>query len=109
GSYEFFIRSDDASQLFLSTDDSFANLAQIAEETGCCNAFQESGAAQTSSPITLEKGKKYALQVLWKEGGGGDYAQVAWRKEGDATPAGNLQPIRGNVLNWYVNPDVKLD
>jgi hypothetical protein len=108
-SYEFFLRSDDASQLFLSTDDSFANLAQIAEEVGCCNAFMESGAAQTSTSIALVAGKKYALQVLWKEGGGGDYAQVAWRKAGDTTAAGTLKPLRGSVLNWYANPEVTLE
>ena len=50
----------------------------------------ETGSAQTSIPIALVAGKKYALQVLWKEGGGGDYAQVAWRKAGDTT-AGNVE------------------
>ena len=41
GNYRFFIYSDDASQLFLSTDDKAANLVQIAEETGCCNFFTD--------------------------------------------------------------------
>src|SRR5207249_2868909 len=37
--YDFFIRSDDASALYLSTDDSAANLSAspIANEPGCCN------------------------------------------------------------------------
>ncbi|MSU34967.1 MAG: hypothetical protein EXS36_07615 [Pedosphaera sp.] len=41
GNYEFFLRSDDASQLLLSTDETEANLAQVAEETGCCGAFED--------------------------------------------------------------------
>ena len=51
GDYEFFLRSDDASQLFLSTDDKEANLAQIAEETGCCKGFNEPDHPTTSEPI----------------------------------------------------------
>ena len=39
GDYEFFLRSDDASQLFISPDDNPANLVQVAEEVGCCAAF----------------------------------------------------------------------
>ncbi|MFO1501584.1 MAG: PA14 domain-containing protein [Verrucomicrobiota bacterium] len=93
GDYEFFLRSDDASQLFISTDANAANLVQIAEETGCCAAFQESGDPRTSAPVALQAGKSYAFQVLWKEGGGGDYAQVAWRKSGDKTAAASLAPI----------------
>lgn len=100
GDYDFFLRSDDASELYISTDDKAANLAFQAEETGCCNAFQEPGADQTTfQPISLVAGRKYFVRVLYKEGGGGDYAQVAWRKVGDDTPAGNLQPIPGEFLS----------
>ncbi|MBL9134589.1 MAG: hypothetical protein JNK85_01910 [Verrucomicrobiales bacterium] len=93
GDYEFFLRSDDASQLFLSTDETEANLQQIAEEAGCCNAFQDPGAAQTSSPVALVAGRRYLIRALYKEGTGGDFCQVAWRKVGDTTPAAQLLPI----------------
>lgn len=99
GNYRFFIYSDDASQLFLSTDDKAANLAQIAEETGCCNFFTEPDSPRTSEPIALTAGKKYFIRLVYKEGGGGDYGQVAWRKEGDATPASALRPIDGKFLS----------
>ena len=99
GSYRFFIYSDDASQLFLSTDDKAANLAQIAEETGCCNFFTEPDSARTSEPIALTAGKKYFIRLIYKEGGGGDYGQVAWRKEGDKTAASDLKPIDGKFLS----------
>ena len=99
GSYRFFIYTDDASQLFLSTDDKAANLAQIAEETGCCNFFTEPDSPRTSEPIALTAGKKYFIRLIYKEGGGGDYGQVAWRKEGDKTAASALKPIDGKFLS----------
>ena len=99
GSYRFFVYSDDASQLFLSTDDKEANLVQIAEETGCCNRFTEPGEhTRTSEPVALTAGKKYFIRMIYKEGGGGDYGQVAWRKEGDKTAASALQPIPGRFF-----------
>ena len=107
GNYNFFLRSDDASQLFLSTDDTAANLsaAPIAEETGCCKAFLEPGAPQTTAaPITLVGGQKYYFMALLKEGGGGDYVQVAMRQDTDTTPAANLKPISGANVAAAVSP-----
>jgi hypothetical protein len=46
----------------------------------------------------LTAGKKYFIRLIYKEGGGGDYGQVAWRKEGDKTPASALQPIPGKFF-----------
>jgi len=100
GQYDFFLRSDDASELWISTDDDEANLQFQAEEPGCCNAFLEVGADQTTfTPISMTAGEKYFIQVLYKEGGGGDFAQVAWRNVNDDTPAANLQPIPGKFLS----------
>jgi hypothetical protein len=103
GSYRFFIYSDDASQFFISSDDKEANLAQVAEETGCCNFFTEPDSARTSEPVALIAGKKYFVRQVYKEGGGGDYGQIAWRKEGDATVAGKLTPIPGKFLSSAVD------
>ncbi len=102
--YEFFLRSDDASRLFLSTDDNPANAVQIAEETSCCNAFLEAGAPQTSSPISLKAGQRYWVQAIYKEGGGGDYVDVAWRKVGTVGDPKFLPYIPGNVLESYGPP-----
>jgi hypothetical protein len=92
-SYEFFLRSDDASQLFLSNDDNPANLQLIAEETTCCGPFEPPGAPETSFARPLEAGQRYAIEVRYKEGTGGDLCQVAWRKDGDPTPPAGLTPI----------------
>ncbi|MBI4663576.1 MAG: DNRLRE domain-containing protein [Verrucomicrobia bacterium] len=104
GQYEFFIRSDDASQLFLSSDDDPAKTTMIAEETGCCGAFEAPGAPETSAGISLTSGKRYYIEALWKEGTGGDFCQVAWRKVGDTTATTALRPIPGQFLEAIVAP-----
>lgn len=103
GEYRFFLRSDDGSELYLSTDENPANMELIAFEDGCCKAFLEpaDNVSQTSHPVALEAGKRYYIEAFQKEGGGGDYVEVAWRLEGDATPAGELQPIPGRFLSAY--------
>ncbi len=114
--YEFFIRSDDGSALFLSPDADPANGAQIAFETGCCNPFQEPGLGftQTSEPQDLVAGQRYHIAILWKEGGGGDYADLAWRKVGDPAVPRALPYIPGAVLetlappNTFVPPTVSI-
>jgi len=104
GDYTFFITSDDASQLWLSTDATVANAAQIAEETGCCHGFLEPTNAppQTSSPQHLVAGTPYFIRALHTEGGGGDYVKVAWRISTDSTPAAKLTPIPAEYLSAYV-------
>ena len=103
GQYRFFIYTDDSSQLYLSTDDKPANLTQVAEETSCCNNFTEPDSPRTSEPIALTAGKKYFVRLIYKEGGGGDYGQVAWRKEGDTTAAARLKPITSEFLSSAVD------
>ena len=70
GSYEFFMRSDDAGELWLSNDASESNLRLIAEELDCCDPFQEpdTGDLATSLPISLQAGKSYFVSLLYKEG-----------------------------------------
>lgn len=98
--YQFFIRSDDASELWLSSDASPANLDIIAYELACCRPFEETD-QRFSLPISLEAGRSYFIEALYKEGGGGDYVEVAWRKDGDLTPAGQLTPIPGQFFTTY--------
>lgn len=101
GNYYFFLRSDDGAELWLSNTDSESGIALIAWEDDCCDPFQEPEAFDpaTSLPQPLVAGQRYYVQLLYKEGTGGDYAQVAWRMEGDPTPAAALQPIPGAYLS----------
>jgi len=107
GNFRFFVRSDDASALYLNTSGAaipdVTSATPIAEEKGCCNGFQEVGATQTSDVIALTKGTKYGIAFLVKEGGGGDWGQVAIREEGDTTKASDLTPLRGGVITSPVD------
>lgn len=112
GEYDFFLRSDDASQFFLSANETppepLLDLP-ICEETGCCAAFMEPStgdAATTLAPIPLVAGQRYAFVALVKEGGGGDFLQVAVRKVGDTTPAASLTPIPGLWLGANAKPSL---
>ncbi len=102
GDYRFFLRSDDASELWLSADENPAGADLIAMETGCCNAFLEPGSPQTSEPFHLVAGQRYYIAAFGKEGGGGDFLQVAWREENNTTAAASLSPIPGEFLSTYV-------
>ena len=103
GDYDFFIRSDDSSELYLNSVAAVSGTntlpdvqvdLSIAQEYSCCHAFQDPPATTaTASPIHLEAGKLYGFVALMKEGGGGDFVQVAWRLTTDPTPAASLQPI----------------
>ncbi|MCC6232774.1 MAG: immunoglobulin domain-containing protein [Verrucomicrobiales bacterium] len=114
GEYYFFLKSDDAGRLYLSTNETIPNPASdtpICIETGCCGAFMEpeSGdAATTATPITLQAGRRYGVMALLKEGGGGDFLQIAWRKSTDSTEAASLPPLPGAFLSAYADPNVDL-
>ncbi len=88
GSYSFYLASDDESQLRFTTGTNYTSAAQIASVAGYTardtwNAF----ASQTSAAFTLTAGQRYYLEVRHKEGGGGDFIQVAWTGPGITTPA----------------------
>jgi hypothetical protein len=46
------------------------------------------------------------LRAIYKEGGGGDYCQVAWRLEGSGVPAAGLTPIPGSFDPYVGAPIV---
>ncbi|MGE4181934.1 MAG: hypothetical protein AB7J34_19080 [Limisphaerales bacterium] len=105
--YEFFLRGDDTAEFRISTDDKFDNLDSPdfepdAVDSSSGDTFQEPGLdLSTSIPIALEKGRRYAIQAIWKESNGNDYCQVAWRKIGDSTAADQLLPIESKFLSYY--------
>ncbi len=105
GDFDFFVRSDDNSDFFLSANATIPKPGidtPIASEDGCCKSFQETGGTAiqtTATPIKLVAGQKYGFAFVVKEGGGGDWGQVAMRKVGDTTPAASLKPIQGALLS----------
>jgi uncharacterized repeat protein (TIGR01451 family) len=110
GVYRFYIRSDDASQLFLnsnavnSTDP--AGKVLIAREDTCCKAYGDTtaGGPRVSTGIPLNGGQRYYIEGLLKEGGGGDFFQMAWREAGDPTTPPNNENASGQFFALPPNP-----
>jgi autotransporter-associated beta strand protein len=83
GSYQFWIASDDASELRLSTNATPASATVKATVAGWTNQYAwTANASQQSGTITLTAGQPYYLEVRHKEGGGGDHVAVAWSGPG---------------------------
>ncbi len=106
GAYTFWISSDDNSQLFLSADTNPDNKVLIAYVPGWTSSRDWTRhAQQQSAPVHLEAGRRYYIEALQKEGGGGDNLAVGWQTPEDA--AFNRLPIDGCHLSPYVaDPDV---
>ena len=79
GEYRIFLRSDDHGAVWISTDEDPENVELIAEQTGCCNGFTVDDGL-LSGIVELEEGQKYYFEALLKEGGGGDWMNVQWRR-----------------------------
>jgi uncharacterized repeat protein (TIGR02543 family) len=93
GAYTFWLASDDAADLRLSTNDSPANATRIAFVTEWTNPREWTKfASQKSASINLTAGQKYYIEVLHKEATGGDNFAVSWQGPGipQAVIAGNL-------------------
>ncbi len=103
GTYVFWISGDDQSQLLLSTDEDPAHQRPIARVITwtASRVWEEprdgNNLVQKSAGISLQAGRKYYIEALQKEGGGGDNLAVGWR-----LPNGTLErPIPGNRLSAF--------
>ena len=82
GTYQFFIRSDDGSALYLTDEpldlddlvDEDDRPAPDALEAGCCGGFGKAGTVTEVMEMTAGQAKFITLAL--KEGGGGDWQQV---------------------------------
>ncbi len=99
GNYVFWIASDDAAELWLSTTSSAANKVKIAYNTAATTALQWTKySTQKSKSIVLVKGTKYYVEVLMKQSTGNDNMAVGWSLPGGKTTAPS-QVIPGTVLS----------
>ncbi|MDA7617887.1 Ig-like domain-containing protein [Verrucomicrobia bacterium] len=123
GLYIFFTNSDDPSDLFLSTDDDPANKLLIARESGWSNARswvsvgggsnvddkRSDGFFDSEWPtydIELEGGKRYYLESIHTEGGGGDSVAATVVGSLDPDPAdGDAPTLTGSLIGTYVDPN----
>ena len=94
GAYKFWIASDDASELYLSTNDDPANAVAIASVSGWTPSrdfehLASDGVTReypNQGPVTrtLIAGRPYYICALHKESTGGDNCAVAWQGPGFA-------------------------
>jgi hypothetical protein len=79
GTYTFYIAGDDDSELWISTDSNPANKAKIAYVSGWTGSRQwDKSPTQKSATLTLTAGQQYYIEILHKEGNGGDHIAVGW-------------------------------
>jgi endoglucanase len=98
GAYTFWLASDDAGDLLLSTNDNPANATRIAFVDSWTNPREWTKlASQRSASINLVAGQKYYVEILHKEATGGDHFAVSW--QGPGIPQG---VIGGNFLSPFV-------
>ena len=81
GTYTFYLAADDTAELQISSDDKAANLKKVCEVTRYKQRHQF-GPHHGCGKMTLQKGKKYYLELRYKEGGGGDHVGLAWEGPG---------------------------
>ncbi len=103
GDYTFWISGDNQSDLLLSSDENPANatlICQVPPGQYTGETEFEKFPDQKSAAITLQGGQRYYVEVMFKEGGGGDGFLVAW--EGPVVGAG-----QNTVTGEYVSPFIR--
>lgn len=124
GDYVFFLACDDDADLFVSTDETPANAVLMARESNWNNARQwlssaggtaaaqlrsdqfvdpVSGLTPGANGIHMEQGKKYFIQGVHHEGGGGDNFAVTYKLYSEADPAnGDQSKMTGSAIGSLV-------
>lgn len=79
GDYTFWIQGDDDCVLYFGSDGTANTATLIASVPGYTSTSQwDKYEEQRSTAITLTAGQTYYLEVLHKEGSGGDFVNVNW-------------------------------
>lgn len=110
GAYRFWITGNEQCRLLLSTDGSSANGVEIASVPEGVPLWTFSLPEQVSTLITLEAGKRYYIEALMKEGGGGDHLAVGWlpplAPSPELIPGQNLSPyelMNDFMATWHLD------
>ncbi|MDO7852968.1 DUF6443 domain-containing protein [Hymenobacter convexus] len=95
GNYTLWLAADDVAELWLSTDADPAHRVRIAYvQVWTASREWNKYPEQHSVPVMLEAGRRYYVEVLHREFGGGDNLAVAWQR-----PDGTFEgPIAGQYL-----------
>ena len=114
GDYQFFIASDDSSQLKFGLDGTPATAVVIASVNGYSGTNEWTKYASQTSAVKagLVAGQRYYLETLQKEGGGGDHVAVAWTGPGfsgtNVIDAAYLAPADINEAPRLANQTIQL-
>jgi len=80
GTATFNITGDDDTQVYLSTDESPANLSLLCSVPNWTNRDEHNKyPEQTSAVINMVAGQYYYFEIFHIEGGGGDHLQLHWQ------------------------------
>lgn len=118
GDYVFFVATDDASRLYLSTDEQPANKRLIAQESGWSAQYQwltvggGSTVVEKRSDeflellIPLQAGQRYYMELLHDQGDGGNGSDATFIQSGDLDPSENESGmhLKGDVIGTYLAP-----
>lgn len=102
GRYRFYISSDDHSELRFSTSSDPAEAVAVASVSGSVppDAWAEQR-SQISAEFSLVGGARYYIEVLHRQGVGGDHLKVGWMgpemSAPTVIPGKNLQPFDINA------------
>ncbi len=103
GQYEFYMYSDDAAALSLSTSESPAGLQPLLSTAAGGQSFDASISALSGSLLATNL---YFLEVLQKQDIDDSRVAVAARLKGTTGPVGSLLPLSGSLITTFVNPDL---
>lgn len=105
GRYRFYAAADDQTRLYLSPDEYECHKQLIHSITSYTGEMSWSSRSP-SAWIALEAGKRYYVEFLHAEGGGGDHAAFTWQKEGDPVPANGAGLIPSAHLEYITGGNV---
>ncbi len=90
GNYKFYLANDDDAEVYMASDAIGTGKAPFFS-AGCCGTWNNSSAV-----LPLNAGDRRYMELLWKEGGGGDYGRLSI----DANAA-----VPSSMIGIYGNPD----
>lgn len=113
GAYTFYIAGDDHCELWLSTDSNPLNKVLISSVNGYTSSKQWTKyPSQKSAVKNLVANTNYYIEVLHKEGGGGDNLAVGWTGPGitsiTVVSNANLVPFVASSPNLLSNSSFEL-
>lgn len=98
GTYTLYLSGDDVAQLWLSPDTNPAHVALVASLPDYTGPREWTKfPTQRALPVQLVAGQRYYVEVLHRQGGGGNGVAVAWVRP-DQPGASPTDPIDGQFL-----------